>query len=39
LAKGGYRLDSFHQLGKAGETELMPLVAGQRRTSRSFSNC
>jgi len=27
-AKGGYRLDTFERMGKAGDTELAPLVAG-----------
>ena len=28
-AKGGYRLDSFERMGKAGESEAAPLVAGK----------
>lgn len=35
-AKGGYRLDSFHRLTKAGETELPPLVAGQAEKSELY---
>ena len=28
-AKGGYRVDSFERMGKAGESEVAPLVAGK----------
>ena len=28
-AKGGYRLDSFERMGKAGDSEASPLVAGK----------
>ena len=28
-AKGGYRLDSFERMGKAGDSEAAPLVAGK----------
>jgi WD40 repeat protein len=35
-AKGGYRLDSFERLAKAGESELPPLVAGHADKSEIY---
>lgn len=35
-AKGGYRLDSFQLLTKAGESELAPVVAGQAEKSELY---
>jgi WD40 repeat protein/mono/diheme cytochrome c family protein len=35
-AKGGYRLDSFKHLGKAGESDLPPLVASQAEKSELY---
>ena len=35
-AKGGYRLDSYRLLAKAGESDLAPLVAGQPEKSELF---
>lgn len=35
-AKGSYRLDTFEQLGKAGESEEKPLTAGKPETSEIY---
>jgi hypothetical protein len=35
-AKGGYRLDSFRRMSKAGDSDLTPLVAGQTRDSELY---
>ena len=35
-AKGGYRLDSFARLARTGESELLPLVAGQAHDSELY---
>jgi mono/diheme cytochrome c family protein len=35
-AKGGYRLDTFARLGKAGESELVPLVAHRAADSELY---
>jgi WD40 repeat protein/mono/diheme cytochrome c family protein len=35
-AKGGYRLDTFTQLGKPGESELAPLVAHKAAASELY---
>jgi len=35
-AKGGYRLDTFAWLAKTGESELLPLVAGQAHDSELY---
>ena len=35
-AKGGYRLDTFQLLSKAGESELAPLVAGHAEKSELY---
>jgi len=35
-AKGGYRLDTFARLGKAGESELAPIVAHQAENSELY---
>jgi WD40 repeat protein len=35
-AKGGYRLDTFRRLSKAGDSELTPIVAGKTKDSELF---
>jgi len=35
-AKGGYRLDTFRRMSKAGDSDLAPLVAGKTRDSELY---
>lgn len=35
-AKGGYRLDSYQRMSRAGESELLPIVAGQPEKSELY---
>ena len=35
-AKGGYRLDTFQRLSKAGDSDLSPVVAGQTKDSELY---
>src|SRR5258707_3527857 len=35
-AKGGYRLDSFRRMSKAGDSDLTPLVAGKTKDSELY---
>ena len=35
-AKGGYRMDTFRRMSKAGDSDLSPLVAGQTKDSELY---
>ena len=35
-AKGGYRLDTFQRMSKAGDSDLPPLVAGKTKDSEIY---